>query len=307
MKPRSRCPAASRARRDFRTTQPQRVPQPDPRQQLYAEAGHPPQPDRQKVGHRPGAPRGSADQPRGGFLPRALRILGALLVLAGAPRAGESAIERGNLALGEGRYEDAVRFYLEAQERGGADAHLLANLGHAYAGAGDVGRAVLSFERSLFLAARDETVRESLDDLRVRAGLLGDRGRGWRDFHRYLTRREWTGIGLAAAGVLLLALAGRQRFARPVWVRLIMIGLLLALPSATAIARLALERDRAIVLAREDVALLLSPREGSETTGALRPGKVVWITTSHAGFTRVRTQQGTVGWLPSGSVEAITP
>jgi tetratricopeptide (TPR) repeat protein len=280
-------------------------------------AGHEQQRDWQKAGHRPGAPLDGADKPRGGtsdFLrrlaprcpSRSMKAFGAFLALACVAGA-QGPVAEGDLALGEGRYADAIRLYLEAQERAGADAGLLVGLGDAYAGAGDVGRAVLGYERALLLAPRDGTVRDSLEGLRRRSGLEGDLGRGWRDFHRYLTRGEWTAVGVAAAGLLLVAFAGRRRLARQALIRLTLLGLIIGLPAATANARLAFERDRAIVVARESVELRLSPYRESETTGSLRSGKVVWITRSFADFARVRSPQGAVGWVPRACVEAVIP
>jgi tetratricopeptide (TPR) repeat protein len=235
-----------------------------------------------------------------------MKAFGAFLMLSCVAGAQGPAAE-GDLALGEGRYGDAIRLYLEAQERDGPDADVLASLGDAYAGSGDIGRAVLSYERALVLAPRDGTVRESVEGLRRRAGLEGDLGRGWRDFHRYLTEAEWTAVGAAAAVLLLVALAGRRRLERQALIRLTLLGLIIGLPAATAIARLVFERDRAIVVAREFAELRLSPYQEAEATGSLRPGKVVWITKSFASFARVRTAQGAGGWVPRTSVENITP
>jgi hypothetical protein len=55
---------------------------------------------------------------------------------------------------------------------------LLFRLGKAYAGDGDVGRAVLSYERARLLAPRNGVVRDALDALRRRAGLERDLDRG---------------------------------------------------------------------------------------------------------------------------------
>jgi len=229
-----------------------------------------------------------------------------LLALACAASAQPST-DQADLALAEGLYEEAIRLYLEARERDGPSAELLAHLADAYAGAGDVGHAVLGYERALQLAPRAGAVRGRLEDLRRREGLDGDAGRGWRDFHRYLTRREWTAVAATAAALLLAVLVGRRRLGKPVIARLAALSLLTALPAATAITRLTLERHRAIVVTPEEVPLRRLPDEDAEETGNVRPGQVVWTTRSLSGSVRVSTPRGAAGWIPQAAVEPVTP
>jgi len=229
------------------------------------------------------------------------------ILLAVAAHAGGTPVDDGNRAYAEGRYADAIRCYLQAQEKDGFSANLLFDLGNAYARSGDVGHAVLSYERALLLSARDAGVREELANVRRGAGLASDPGRGWRDYHRYLTQDEWTWLGLAGGLVLLAVLLGRRRLPRASLVRLAGVGFLLALPAATALAKHALERDRAIVVADKDVDLRVSPYEEAEALGTLRPGQVVWITRSFDGFVMVRRPGGGAGWVPRTTVEPVTP
>jgi len=282
---------------------------------------HRPQPlrifqhDRQR--NRPGAPYDHTDKPRDGlsaYLPRltrrgpsrAMKTFVVLLGLAGVAGAQPSH-DQADVAFAEGRYEEAIRLYLAAQERDGPSAALHASLADAYAGAGDVGHAVLGYERSLSLAPRAGAVRGRLEDLRHRKGLEDDIGRGWRDFHRYLTRGEWTAVACVAAALLLAAFAGRRRLARPVIARLAALALLTALPAATAITRLTLERHRAIVVSKAEVPLRVVPEEDAEEAGSVRPGQVVWTTRSADGSVRVSTTRGTTGWVPREAVEPISP
>ncbi|HEX5137188.1 MAG TPA: hypothetical protein VFY93_09460 [Planctomycetota bacterium] len=230
-------------------------------------------------------------------------VLLGLACVAGAQPAADQA----DLALAEGLYEEAIRLYLEALERDGPSAALLAHLADAYSGAGDVGHAVLGYERALLMAPRAGAVRARLEDLRRREGLEGDIGRGWRDFHRYLTRGEWTVAAAVAAALLLAAMLGRRRLARPVVARLAAAALLTALPAATAITRLTLERRRAIVVSRTEVPLRKQPDEDAGEAGSVRPGQVVWTGRSLAGSVSVSTSRGPAGWIPYEAVEPVTP
>lgn len=236
-----------------------------------------------------------------------MKVSCALLLFAAAALADDPPMEQGNRAYAEGRYADAIRLYLEAQARDGFSADLLYDLGNAYAKSGDVGHAVLSYERARLLAARDGAIRGSLEEVRRGARLEGDLDRGWRDFHRYLTRDEWTWVGVAAGALLAGALIGRRRLPRRVVVRLAVAGLLLALPAATAITKHALERDRAVVIAAEETPVRISPYAAAEAKGRVRPGQVVWITRSFEDFVLVKSPMGAAGWIPRAAVEPITP
>ncbi|MFI5401663.1 MAG: hypothetical protein ACHQ1G_01920 [Planctomycetota bacterium] len=236
-----------------------------------------------------------------------MRTAWGLLLCAAAAYAGDGPFEDGKAAFAEGRYEDAIRAYLEAQQRDGYSPAVLFHLGSAYASSGDVGRAVLSYERALLLAPREGAVREGLEATRKGAGLEGDLDRGWREFHRYLTTGEWTWLGLSAAVALLAVLVFQRKLSRSAIVRLAGTGFLVVLPAATAITKHALDRDRAVVVAATETDIRVSPFEGAEASGKVRPGQVVWITRSFDEFVMVKSPRGAAGWIARSSVEPVMP
>jgi tetratricopeptide (TPR) repeat protein len=231
-----------------------------------------------------------------------MRGLGAVLLLAAASAAGP--VDEGNRAFAERRWADAVRHYEEAQQDG-FDPDVLFNLGTAYAKCGDVGRAVLSYERARLLAPRDAGVREALAVLRRASGLEEDLDRGWRDFHRRLTPDEWTWLGVAAGALLVTALLGRKRLSRAAMARFAGAALLVALPAATAITKHALDLGRAVAVASADV--LVEPHGGAEGAGRLRPGQVARTIRSSEGFVLVTTEGGLKGWVARPAVEKVVP
>ncbi len=229
-------------------------------------------------------------------------MVGSLVVCAAAFAQGP--IEEGNRAFSERRYHDAVRHYLEAQ-KGGFDPDLLFNLGNAYAETGDVGGAVLSYERALLLAPRDRRARDALDALRRRSGLESDLDAGWRDFHRYLTADEWTWLVVAACGLLLAALVGRRRLSRAALARIAIAAALVALLAATAIVKHALGRDRAIVVTTTE--LRVSPYGATETSGKVIAGQVAFAARSFDDFVRVRLPGAAAAWIERFAVERVVP
>jgi tetratricopeptide (TPR) repeat protein len=232
-----------------------------------------------------------------------MRALCGALLCASAALAGGPHLDEGNRALADGRYADAIRAYLLAQESDGPSAELLANLGSAYAKSGDSGRAVLSYEQALLLAPREGAIRAALREVRRRAGVEGEPDRGWRDYHRYLTRGEWIVIVLSAGTVLLLALW--RGLPRRTVVRLAGTGFLLALPAGAAVVKHALDGDRAVIVAAAE--MRLSPHAAAEPAGTLRAGETVRIVRQTADYALVRGGGGRSGWVVRSSVEPITP
>lgn len=68
----------------------------------------------------------------------------------------------GNAAYEAGDFERAVALYRAMQEMGVDNGHLHYNLGNAYLRAGELGRSIASFRRSLALLPRDEDARANL-------------------------------------------------------------------------------------------------------------------------------------------------
>ena len=91
-------------------------------------------------------------------------------ILASTPFAAptsDSLFAVGNAAYDEGNYELAIEAYEGILATDIWDGHVLYNLGNAHHKAGDLGRAILSYERALRIMPRSQDLRENLDYLRV--------------------------------------------------------------------------------------------------------------------------------------------
>ena len=74
---------------------------------------------------------------------------------------GQVSIEDAKRAYDEGKYAEAAQMYESIAKEKGTSAELLANMGNAYAKAGDYGHAFLCYERSLYLDPSDKSVRSN--------------------------------------------------------------------------------------------------------------------------------------------------
>src|SRR4029453_11490487 len=98
----------------------------------------------------------------------------ALVLLAVSARAAEETPQalffRGNALYADGRYADAAAAYEQLFAGGVASANAYFNLGNAYLKEGEVGRAVLAYERAARLAPGDPVLRANLAFAREQAG-----------------------------------------------------------------------------------------------------------------------------------------
>ncbi len=88
--------------------------------------------------------------------------LGSALVLAGAVHAQEEPFAQGNQRYQERDFEAAIEAYEAVLSAGYESAPLHYNLGNAYFKSGDLGRAILAWERSRVLSPNDPDVAANL-------------------------------------------------------------------------------------------------------------------------------------------------
>lgn len=242
-----------------------------------------------------------------------------VLVCAGACGAsGEGAAtlyNQGNAFYAKGDYESAVKNYRHALDQRVADPRLEQNIGSAYLKAGDVGRAILHFERGLLLAPRDADLRYNLkhaqtlrlDEIPENA-LFVTRMFAW--LLRSFTPGELVGAASAVFVVMCLALLlinVIQGRARPVvaWCAA-GLALLFMLVAPLGVARLIGDARivRAIVVAPE-VAAHAGPGEKESEVFMVHAGMPCELSERRAGWVKATIATGLTGWMPRQSAMAI--
>jgi tetratricopeptide (TPR) repeat protein len=250
------------------------------------------------------------------------RALAALVLLcltaavAAAPRAAAAdrttRFEHANAAFAAGDYGAARKGFSEILKDDGPSAPLLFNLGNASLRAGDIGEAVLSYERALLLAPRDQDIRANLRQARKAANLPIPEEDTWMRTVRLLTTNGWAWLASGALDALCGALlasrllrgdarrAGVRRALRAVAASA---ATLLLVAGAACATRLR-ELDRAVVLGA-DPTLRVAPYPSATVSSDLAPGEIVRVERMHQGFALVRTGAGKSGWLSGDSVARI--
>lgn len=269
-----------------------------------------------------------------------LSVVGIWATFDGAMAAGESireAFAEGNADYEAGRYDEAIERFEALVAAGVVNGHLHYNLGNAYYRNGELGRAVLNYERALRLNPRDRDARENLALVR---SMLKDKqfvsepNRVTRSIiylHNNLSIDEMTVLASFTYVLFCLFLVGfifRERsIVVAVYRRLsilspgrliglsrgqdlvLALGVLLVLFATSAFSayrKVAEKKDRsaAVILSRE-IPVFSSPTDDATLQFRVHEGTMVKVSEQRQDWVRIQLPGGLSGWISSESVERI--
>ena len=237
------------------------------------------------------------------------------MIVASVGSAGttQDAFTCANKLYRDGKYTQAVSAYQKILAEGIASPSLFYNLGNAYAKAGEVGKAVLAYERALREDPRDpetranlQYVRSLLSDKTEEGGLqavLGQIAPG-----QWLSYREnvwgfavfyWFGAIVSVAGILL-----RRRWKGVLVGSFVLLGIALLLGTVLFFRSPLWADPKAIVLAKE-VEVRYGPVLGESAAFTLHEGSMVRILRTEKDWDQILFAKGKVGWVTADSLEKI--
>ncbi len=257
--------------------------------------------------------------------------------VAGTVEGSRALFEEGNALYEQGDYEAAIEAYTGLVERGIVDEDLYFNLGNAYYKNGELGRAVLFYERALRIAPRDGDAR---DNLTLVESLLRDRQfvrsenrvkRALLWVHRHLNMGETFALASSLYVLfcllvviyifrempLVISLYRRVSLLSPgrfiglsreqdILLSAVIVFCLFVGSTLSAFDKLAIEKrhERAVVVAPEG-AVFSGPTEDSTLQFKIHEGTRVSIRTKRPGWVQVDLPGELSGWLADDSVEEI--
>ena len=235
---------------------------------------------------------------------------GALLLAASLAQAALNSApwETANLAFASGQYAEAARGYESILAQQGYSAPVLFNLANAQQCAGQLGQAILNYERAALLTPNDPDLAANVKSARQKAGLEPEHRSPIKKAVRTLTMNSW--LGLAAAAMFLITVAESLKHLRPQARGGLNFGsVLAAFALQVAISALGLrgpEVCRAVVMAPEVVAGV-SPVTVAQPVFKLRAGEVVTLQQRHETFALIRDQAGHEGWVKMDEIARVIP
>lgn len=234
----------------------------------------------------------------------------------------EDTFTAGNTAAYAGDWDEAAGQYERLLAAGVDDADVHFDFAVAQAHRGELGRAVLGFERALRLSPGDAAAKEGLAQA---LSVLGHR-RAEREGEATVRTRPPLAQALVqplsetllawlvlAFDVLLFALLSVRRYARAETSR---VGLAIAWPLAALVGAVAtgallvkteaFEEGRAAVILRDGAELREGPADSARVRQTAHAGAHARVLEREGGFARVRVDRST-GWMRQDDVGNIRP
>ena len=222
-------------------------------------------------------------------------VTGLALLAAAETRAD---FDQANAAFAQQRYAEAASGYEGLIRERGYSVPVLFNLANAYYHDGQLGRAILNYERAQLLAPDAADVAHNLSVARRKAG-MADHPPHWLGTYALSGLCSLAAV-MIAVGFLFRQVTGRGAVgwiaANAVVLQVSMFALLLRFP----------ERDRAIVVVT-NVPAYKAPITVTQPLFTLSEGQPVSIREINGQFVLVEAGGGPPGWVATAAVERVTP
>jgi len=207
------------------------------------------------------------------------------------PGGGLTAFFQGNTAYQGAAYDRAARSYQQLVDDGLESGSLYFNLGNAYFKDGQLGRAILNYERAKRLLPRDPDVQVNLSYALELAREEVPKRPFWQRLLFPFASRATTGQLSILVSLLWFALAA-----------VLIVGGSLAFRVATV----ELRRDAVVVEAGE-TAVRFEPSENGTEHFRVAEGALLEVTDERDEWLQVRRWDGRRGWIPGEVLELIQP
>jgi len=248
----------------------------------------------------------------------AAALFGLLFLLASPSRADspEEIFERGNRAYDEGSFDDAVTAYDTLLRYQIEDARVEFNLGNAEFRRGNLGRAILHYERARRMEPTD---RDIVGNLNYARSLRLDRVPaperpvvvgwvvGWQD-RVGPDRHAWALVVLVwcACGLLAWSLSSPERWsARYAWVLAALVVVSALVGTSWYATHERIEGHQVAVVLDELAEILAGPGENNATLATVHEGLDVEVWGERDEWIQVRLPNGVSGWVARGAVEVV--
>ena len=245
-------------------------------------------------------------------------VLALSLFIVGTARAQSGAwaavMAQANALYEAGDYAGAIKTYQQIIDGGVQHSGVYYNLGNAYYKSGDLGRAVLNYERAHRLAPRDEDIRANLAFARAQVAdqfPIAEEGTVWATitgWHEALTVNEtaWVAWALFAVVCALATVAiFAYRWRRPALTAAGIVAVVLALALLSLGLKVhELNQNSAVVVAPE-VDIYSGPGDTYMLEFTLHAGTMLTIVEEREGWVRGELSGDFQGWLPAEAVEFV--
>jgi len=219
---------------------------------------------------------------------------------------------KGNTFYEEGNYEAAIREYSRLVDQGLESGHLYYNMGNSYFKSGELGRAILYYEKAKRLIPGDSDLRSNYTYAmsKISPGASAASALWYSKIFSLFNGFTVNGLSVAVsilyAFILLSVLAAIFFPSAKMHCRLSAIILLVIFlaSASTLYHRVALLDSEAVILAAQADARF-EPMENATTHFTLYEGAKVTVLQSRKGWMKIRRDDGKSGWVRTEYTEMI--
>lgn len=214
---------------------------------------------------------------------------------------------KANDEFAKGQFQEAVRDYESIIQTKQWSSPLFYNLGNAYYRAGDFGRAILNYERTLALDPQQPEAAANLALAREESRALELHHGGLDAALKRVTATPFTIAAAIGFWVMVFALAlrilNRQRSIIPLFIAVL--GCVVAIGSIVLAYQIESSRRNLAVVTGSEVRARLATADNASSVLQLPPGSEVQILSHRGDWVYAALPNNLRGWLPSSSVESI--
>jgi tetratricopeptide (TPR) repeat protein len=232
-------------------------------------------------------------------------------VASGSANSSEELLFEANQAYKDGRFQDAVGGYLQLIENGTENGHIYYNLGNAYFRLGDLGRAILYYERAHLLIPRDADLNFNLsyaldqtrDAIPASQSFINQSFFGLDDVNLREMFFVFALLNFFFFGILFIRL-----FCKAEWTYYIFLILLISIIFGSISFGLKwyqLKSDDRAVILEDEVNVLAGPDPKDTTLFKIHKGAVVHYERAEDGWALINLSKDKRGWIKSTDLERI--
>ena len=221
----------------------------------------------------------------------------------------ETVLQNANQAFHDGRFQEAIDNYTTLLESGRSNAALFYDLGNAWFRLGNLGKAILNYERALALDPRHPEAQANLRLARDEARSLElEKGR----IERYVSFGSSNQYTIAASiAFWLTLLAGvrfyflRRRSAKMICLMILLFALFAGASFATYVMETGVNGSALAIVTRKNVDARLATADSAKAVLALPPGSQVKVLKERGDWVYAALPNGLRGWVPAASTERV--
>jgi len=218
---------------------------------------------------------------------------------------------KGNALYEEGKYDKAIHEFTTLLDRGLESGNLYYNMGNSYFKKGELGKAILNYERAKRLIPRDSDLKSNYKFATSRIQYDISLKSSWVkrviNIFNFLSLNEITFFLSSAFVLAILFLILRlfiRRFRKYTLAVTSCLTIVIMLLSIPLVERIMLLDTQAVVIS-ENPEVRFEPLEDATTHFILYEGMKIITLQTNKEWTKIRRDDGKVGWVKGGEIEKI--